>query len=482
MDATATKYLSKYGFSKIINDLAAQGVKSLEDVQKLSGEELVQKTNLKILEAKKLLDMLQNPSHPKSPRAASSKGKSGFGGEAAEDPAAIASPMMTMDASASSSVELSPAKRRGSQVQRDMDLRAWLESINPRYGKFAPAFEDQGVDLEEIDDGLPEDILSSVQSALSDHGAKETQLSKIMSQLRTRTGSTRGDQTGLSSPSPSPFSPFASAAAGTPASAVELPEDLMLDPSRIAIARDIGNGASATVHDATYELVNGREQAVVFKRFKPEMLEDPKDLNDIKNEVATMHKVDMSPFVLSLLGVNTDPRAIDKNGAKLGVGLMLEKASEGSAYEFLRTDPPPAWDVRMGLLLDSARGMLALHGHKTPLIHRDLKSLNILVCKVLQAGGKHQFIGKVADFGLARKITPITQKSAPLQTSLPRSLHALICLYICLSLRLPSLEQTPSPRPPRLVRKRKAQDPSRGCRPRCTMASILRRRMCGRSA
>ena len=100
MDATATKYLSKHGFSKIINDLAAQGVKSLEDVQKVSGEELVQKTNLKILEAKKLLDMLQNPSHPKSPRAASSKGKSGFGAEAAEDPAAIASPM-TMDASSS---------------------------------------------------------------------------------------------------------------------------------------------------------------------------------------------------------------------------------------------------------------------------------------------------------------------------------------------------------------------------------------------
>ena len=326
---------------------------------------------------------------------------------------------------------LDEKERHGSQIQRDMDLRAWLESINPRYGKFAPAFEDHGVDLEEIDDGLPEDILSSVQSALSDHGAKKTQLSKIMSQLRTRIGSTRGDQTGLSSPSPSPFSPFASAAAGTPASAVELPEDLMLDPSRIAIARDIGNGASATVHDATYELVNGREQAVVFKRFKPEMLEDPKDLNDIKNEVATMHKVDMSPFVLSLLGVNTDPRAIDKNGAKLGVGLMLEKASEGSAYEFLRTDPPPAWDVRMGLLLDSARGMLALHGHKTPLIHRDLKSLNILVCKVLQAGGKHQFIGKVADFGLARKITPITQKSAPLQTSLLPS--ALSYAYISVS-------------------------------------------------
>ena len=165
-------------------------------------------------------------------------------------------------------------------------------------------------------------------------------------------------------------------------------------------------GASATVHDATY-LFNGREQSVVFKHFNPEMLQDPRDQAAIMSEVQLMHRVDMSPFVISLLGVAADPRAIDKNGAKLGVGLMLEKASEGSAYDVLRCDPPPSWDERMSLLLDAARGMVALHGHKTPLIHRDLKSLNILVCKVPQAGGKHQFIGKVADFGLARKITPI---------------------------------------------------------------------------
>ena len=160
-------------------------------------------------------------------------------------------------------------------------------------------------------------------------------------------------------------------------------------------------GASATVHDATYSF-NGREQSVVFKRFNPEMLQDPRDLASIKSEVALMHEVDMSPFVVSLLGVAADPRAIDKNGAKLGVGLMLEKASEGSAYDVLRCDPPPSWGVRVSLLLDAARGMLALHSHKTPLIHRDIKSLNVLVCKVALAGGKeYQLVGKVADFGLA---------------------------------------------------------------------------------
>ena len=115
------------------------------------------------------------------------------------------------------------------------------------------------------------------------------------------------------------------------------------------------------MHDATYSF-SGREQSVVFKHFNPEMLQDPRDQAAIMSEVALMHEVDMSPFVISLLGVAADPRAIDKNGAKLGVGLMLEKASEGSAYKVLRREPRLPWGVRVSLLLDAARGgMLALH-------------------------------------------------------------------------------------------------------------------------
>lgn len=52
------------------------GVKSLDDLTRLSAKDLKDKTSLKPLQAKKLSDMIQNPHHPKSPRAASSSSSS----------------------------------------------------------------------------------------------------------------------------------------------------------------------------------------------------------------------------------------------------------------------------------------------------------------------------------------------------------------------------------------------------------------------
>ena len=181
MDDGLQKYLESEGFdAKVFAELSKMGVKSFDDLGKMSSEELVSRTSLKPLQAKELIDMIKNPMHPKSPRASSSKiSRSGFDKE---------DPCPAYDGCV--------GRAAASQVQRENDMLAWLESINPRYGQYAAAFEDEGVDLEEIDDGLSEGVLSSVQSALSKHGAKTAQIDKIMSNLRSRTGTNRGQQTG----------------------------------------------------------------------------------------------------------------------------------------------------------------------------------------------------------------------------------------------------------------------------------------------
>lgn len=51
----------------------------------------------------------------------------------------------------------------------------------------------------------------------------------------------------------------------------------------------------------------------------------------------------------------------------------------------------------MTLALQIAKGMSALHEMKPPIIHRDLKSLNVFVTEI---GGV--YTAKVADFGLSR--------------------------------------------------------------------------------
>ena len=94
----------------------------------------------------------------------------------------------------------------------------------------------------------------------------------------------------------------ATMAAARTGSAVAVPEDLQIEPARLAIGRQIGVGASAIVHDATYTF-HDRARPVVFKRFNQEMLRDPRDLEAITREVNTMHEVDLDQNVLSLLGV-----------------------------------------------------------------------------------------------------------------------------------------------------------------------------------
>ena len=53
-----------------------------------------------------------------------------------------------------------------------------------------------------------------------------------------------------------------------------------------------------------------------------------------------------------------------------------------------------SWEIRKRLALDIAKGMNYLHSFSIPIIHRDLKSLNILIDESYRA--------KLADFGWTR--------------------------------------------------------------------------------
>ena len=60
--------------------------------------------------------------------------------------------------------------------------------------------------------------------------------------------------------------------------------------------------------------------------------------------------------------------------------------------------------------LDAARGMTYLHGVTPPVIHRDLKTANLLV--------DHTWKVKVADFGVAKMIKDIDYQVSVLSNSL----------------------------------------------------------------
>ncbi len=83
------------------------------------------------------------------------------------------------------------------------------------------------------------------------------------------------------------------------------------------------------------------------------------------------------------------------------VFLVAELMENGSIRDLLsKTDGHLDWKLKIRLAVDAARGMMYLHSRKPPIIHRDLKSSNLLIDK--------QFHCKVADFGVSR-LKPTTE-------------------------------------------------------------------------
>ena len=86
------------------------------------------------------------------------------------------------------------------------------------------------------------------------------------------------------------------------------------------------------------------------------------------------------------MGVCPDPPAV-----------VTEFCARGSLYDLLKSARDSSvlaqqldWPRRLGIALDAAKGMLYLHSHRPAIIHRDLKSPNLLVdkhwrCKVAAA-------------------------------------------------------------------------------------------------
>ena len=118
------------------------------------------------------------------------------------------------------------------------------------------------------------------------------------------------------------------------------------------------------------------------------------------------------PNVLLFMGVS-----VDRDGDRC---IITEYMDGGSVYDILKDKRIEITQSHIHTILKgTAVGMAYLHGFKTPILHRDLKSHNLLVDSM--SGNV-----KVADFGLSRPVentmthTGTPQWSAPEVTKLER--------------------------------------------------------------
>lgn len=94
------------------------------------------------------------------------------------------------------------------------------------------------------------------------------------------------------------------------------------------------------------------------------------------------------PNIVLFIGACTKPPHL---------GLVLEYCSQGSLWSVLQNpDKTLAWEDRKKIAMDTAKGVFYLHSFKPPILHRDLKSLNLLL--------DDSWRTKLIDFGWTRNL------------------------------------------------------------------------------
>ncbi|KAJ3612791.1 hypothetical protein NHX12_019049 [Muraenolepis orangiensis] len=168
--------------------------------------------------------------------------------------------------------------------------------------------------------------------------------------------------------------------------------------SELTLEEIIGVGGFGKVYRAVWR---GEEVAVKAARRDPD--EDPDQTLESVRQEAKLFAMLEHPNIMALLGVClVEPHLC----------LVLEFARGGALNRALSGERIPPC-VLVDWAVQIARGMLYLHGQAiVPIIHRDLKSSNILILERVEMDNLCNKTLKITDFGLARVWHRTTKMSA----------------------------------------------------------------------
>jgi serine/threonine-protein kinase len=160
------------------------------------------------------------------------------------------------------------------------------------------------------------------------------------------------------------------------------------------VERFLGEGAFAEVYRVKHRFL-GRQALKVFKRVGM----NPADIQDMLGEAT----------LLSRIGHPNIVRVFDANVFTVDRGqcgyFSMEYVAGGSLEKFWQSygnDLVPVATV-FDLIKQVCRGLAVAHMEQPPIVHRDIKPQNILVG--YEAEGLR---ARVSDFGLAKRVNPLT--------------------------------------------------------------------------
>lgn len=150
-----------------------------------------------------------------------------------------------------------------------------------------------------------------------------------------------------------------------------------IQDSELEFTEKLGAGSSGKVYKGLYK---GGEVAIKVLKSMTESAE----IEEFKKEFMIMSAV-RSKYVVYFHGAVLQPKLC----------MVMEYCSRGSLYHVITNEKYDiGWDKVFQFAIETAKGIDQLHNGDPPIVHRDLKSLNLLV--------NDKWEVKVCDFGLSR--------------------------------------------------------------------------------
>ncbi|CAD8083040.1 unnamed protein product [Paramecium sonneborni] len=160
----------------------------------------------------------------------------------------------------------------------------------------------------------------------------------------------------------------------------------MINHDQLKLEKLIGTGSSCEVYKGYW-----RGGEVAIKKMKIKSLNE-NHLKEFRREISALVTIQRHQNLVQLLGISQKDDELY---------IVTEYCAGGTLFDLLHRKKHLEinWQQRVKMAIQIADGMLHLHKLNPPLIHRDLKSLNLLLESTFD---QNRLNIKIADFGLAR--------------------------------------------------------------------------------